>query len=77
MATERFERDAPIGVIADTPCDAVLHGHSHKARHEWRDGRLLFNPDGAGRRRFSLPLTLGKLWADETALRGAILHLPV
>ncbi|MDN3558131.1 metallophosphoesterase family protein [Halomonas maura] len=60
-----------------TPCDAVLHGHSHKARNEWRDGRLLFNPGGAGRRRFSLPLTLGQLWADETALRGAILHLPL
>ncbi|UYG07151.1 metallophosphoesterase family protein [Halomonas sp. M4R1S46] len=60
-----------------TPCDAVLHGHSHKARNEWRDGRLWFNPGGAGRRRFSLPLTLGQLWADETALRGAILHLPL
>ncbi|XKE46155.1 metallophosphatase family protein [Halomonas organivorans] len=60
-----------------TACDAVLHGHSHKARNEWRDGRLWFNPGGAGRRRFSLPLTLGKLWAEETALRGAILHLPL
>ncbi|TLF53087.1 metallophosphoesterase family protein [Halomonas urmiana] len=60
-----------------TSCDAVLHGHSHKARNEWRDGRLLFNPGGAGRRRFSLPLTLGKLWADERALRGATLHLPL
>lgn len=60
-----------------TACDAVLHGHSHKARNEWRDDRLLFNPGGAGRRRFSLPLTLGQLWADERALRGAILHLPV
>ena len=28
-------------------------------------------------RRFSLPLTLGKLWADASALRGAILHLPL
>ncbi|WP_016855842.1 metallophosphoesterase family protein [Halomonas smyrnensis] len=61
----------------ETPSDAVLHGHSHKARNEWRDGRLLFNPGGAGRRRFSLPLTLGKLWADASALRGAILHLPL
>ncbi|WP_082090912.1 metallophosphoesterase family protein [Halomonas sp. HG01] len=60
-----------------TACDAALHGHSHKARNEWRDGRLLFNPGGAGRRRFTLPLTLGKLWADASALRGAILHLPL
>ncbi|MBB3231323.1 metallophosphoesterase family protein [Halomonas stenophila] len=60
-----------------TACDAVLHGHSHKARNEWQGGRLWFNPGGAGRRRFSLPLTLGQLWADETSLRGAILHLPL
>ncbi|MBD3896500.1 metallophosphoesterase family protein [Halomonas sp. ML-15] len=60
-----------------TPCDAVLHGHSHKPRHQWQDGRLLFNPGAAGKRRFRLPITLGKLWADERGLRGAILHLPL
>lgn len=67
---------------ADTRCDAVLHGHSHKPRNEWRDGRLLFNPGGAGKRRFTLPITLGKLWADPrglrgAGLRGAIIHLPL
>ncbi|KAA0013039.1 metallophosphoesterase family protein [Billgrantia pellis] len=60
----------------DVPCDAVLHGHSHKPRNEWRHERLLFNPGAAGRRRFRLPITLGKLWADADGLRGAILHLP-
>ncbi|SEF70594.1 metallophosphoesterase family protein [Billgrantia desiderata] len=60
-----------------TPCNAVLHGHSHKPRNEWQDGRLLFNPGAAGKRRFRLPITLGKLWADERGLRGAILHLPL
>ena len=60
-----------------TPCDAVLHGHSHKPRNQWRDGRLLFNPGAAGKRRFRLPISLGKLWADERGLRGAILHLPL
>ena len=60
-----------------TPCDAVLHGHSHKPRNEWREGRLLFNPGGGGRRRFTLPITLGKLWADERGLRGAIIHQPL
>mgnify|MGYP001948492678 FL=1 len=60
-----------------TPCDAVLHGHSHKPRHEWQANRLLFNPGAAGKRRFRLPITLGKLWADERGLRGAILHLPL
>ncbi|MFC3285992.1 metallophosphoesterase family protein [Litchfieldella rifensis] len=61
----------------DTPCDAVLHGHSHKPRNDWQDGRLLFNPGSAGKRRFKLPITLGKLWAEERGLRGAILHLPI
>ena len=60
-----------------TPCDVVLHGHSHKPRHEWRDGRLLFNPGSAGRRRFKLPITLGKLWAERRGIRGAIMHLPL
>ncbi len=60
-----------------TPCDAVLHGHSHKPRHEWQGDQLLFNPGAAGKRRFRLPITLGKLWADERGLRGAILHLPL
>lgn len=62
---------------ANTPCDAVLHGHSHKPRHEWRNGRLLFNPGGAGKRRFRLPISVGKLWADARGLRGAIVHLPL
>ncbi|WP_163558213.1 metallophosphoesterase family protein [Halomonas sp. NO4] len=60
-----------------TPCDAVLHGHSHKPRHAWQKGRLLFNPGAAGKRRFRLPITLGRLWADARGLRGAILHLPL
>lgn len=60
-----------------TPCDAVLHGHSHKPRNEWQQGRLLFNPGGGGRRRFKLPITLGKLWADKWGLRGAIIHQPL
>ncbi|RKQ95701.1 hypothetical protein C7446_3215 [Kushneria sinocarnis] len=65
-----------------TPCDAMLHGHSHKALNEWRDTpdgrpRLWFNPGGAGKRRFRLPITLGRLWAEETRLRRAILHLPM
>ncbi|WP_072819461.1 metallophosphoesterase family protein [Modicisalibacter ilicicola] len=62
---------------ARTSCDAVLHGHSHKPRNEWHEGRLFFNPGGGGRRRFKLPITLGKLWADERGLRGAIIHQPL
>ncbi|MDH4574404.1 metallophosphoesterase [Salinicola acroporae] len=61
-------------------CESVLHGHSHKPRNEWRgeggERRLWFNPGAAGKRRFSLPITLGKLWIDADGIRGAILHLP-
>ncbi|MFG6667011.1 metallophosphoesterase family protein [Halomonas sp. HNIBRBA4712] len=62
---------------ASTACDAVLHGHSHKPFNGWRDGRLLFNPGAAGKRRFKLPLTLGKLWLNERVIRPAIIHLPL
>ncbi|WP_342588708.1 metallophosphoesterase family protein [Salinicola lusitanus] len=62
-------------------CEAVLHGHSHKPRNEWRgegdERRLWFNPGAAGKRRFSLPITLGKLWIDADGIRSAIIHLPL
>ncbi|HCR97400.1 MULTISPECIES: metallophosphoesterase family protein [Halomonas] len=62
---------------AATPCDVILHGHSHKPRNEWQEDRLLFNPGAAGKRRFKLPLTLGKLWLEERHIKRAIMHLPV
>lgn len=60
-----------------TPGEVILHGHSHKPRNEWCDGRLLFNPGAAGRRRFRLPISVGKLWLDARGIRGAIVHLPI
>jgi len=61
--------------------EAVLHGHSHKPCNEWRgsaDGRRLwFNPGAAGKRRFRLPITLGKLWIDTQGIRSAIIYLPI
>ena len=62
-------------VDPSTPCDAVLHGHSHKPRNEYQADKLLFNPGAAGKRRFKLPITLGKLWIDQHGIRGAIIHL--
>lgn len=50
--------------IADVPVDlaedvrVVITGHSHKPKIEWRGERLYLNPGSAGRRRFSLPVTL-------------------
>jgi putative phosphoesterase len=38
---------------------AVLSGHTHKPRIEWRKGVLYFNPGSCGPRRFELPVTVG------------------
>ena len=40
---------------------AVISGHSHKPSSEVREGVLYFNPGSAGPRRFSLPITIGRL----------------
>ncbi|GHC26004.1 phosphoesterase [Kushneria pakistanensis] len=64
---------------AGTTCDAVLHGHSHKPRQQWVDEetgrRLYFNPGSAGKRRFTLPITTGRLQADDDGLRSAVMHI--
>lgn len=60
-----------------TATRVVLHAHSHKPRNQWQGGRLYFNPGAAGKRRFKLPITLGKLWLGEERIQRAILHLPM
>jgi putative phosphoesterase len=40
---------------------AVIFGHSHKPETRWRDGVLYVNPGSAGPRRFSLPISVGRL----------------
>jgi putative phosphoesterase len=39
----------------------VVYGHSHKPKIEEKNGVLYFNPGSAGPRRFSLPVSVGKL----------------
>lgn len=39
----------------------VIAGHSHKPQVTERNGVLFVNPGSAGRRRFSLPVTIGYL----------------
>lgn len=50
----------------------VVYGHSHIPKQEVRDGVLYFNPGSAGPRRFRLPITVGKLIAEDGSLRGEI-----
>lgn len=54
---------------------AVIYGHSHKPSIEWRNGVLYFNPGSAGPRRFSLPVTVGRIEIDNDELRPEIVTL--
>jgi hypothetical protein len=54
---------------------AVIFGHSHQPTIEWHDGVLFFNPGSAGPRRFSLPVTVGKIEIVDGELRPEIIHL--
>ncbi len=42
-------------------CRAIVCGHSHRPGIGERDGMLLVNPGSAGRRRFRLPVSVGRL----------------
>ncbi|PXX89523.1 YfcE family phosphodiesterase [Marinobacter vulgaris] len=55
----------------------VIAGHSHKPRNEWVGDVLYFNPGGAGPRRFTLPITVGRLQVNEDGVVGEIIELPV
>ncbi|QSP94822.1 metallophosphoesterase family protein [Marinobacter salinisoli] len=55
----------------------VIAGHSHKPRNEWVGDVLYFNPGGAGPRRFTLPITVGRLTVNENGVAGDIIELPV
>jgi putative phosphoesterase len=54
---------------------AVISGHSHQPRSEWRNQVLYFNPGAAGPRRFRLPVTVGKLRIQETKIDAEIIPL--
>lgn len=54
---------------------AVIYGHSHKPTIEWKDGVLFFNPGSAGPRRFTLPVTVGKIEIVNGELRPEIITL--
>jgi uncharacterized protein len=53
----------------------VVAGHSHQPRSERRDGVLFFNPGSAGPRRFSLPITVGRLLVRDGRVRARIVPL--
>jgi uncharacterized protein len=56
---------------------AVIAGHTHRPKMETKDGVLYFNPGSAGPRRFTLPISVGRLSIADGKLRGEIIHLQV
>jgi putative phosphoesterase len=64
-------------VPADEGVSAVVSGHSHKPSIERRDGVLYLNPGAAGPRRFTLPVTIARLWVEDGALTAALMELTV
>jgi len=54
---------------------AVISGHSHQPKQETKGGVLYFNPGSAGPRRFSLPVSVGRLEIVDKKIQGTILTL--
>ena len=55
--------------------EVVISGHSHVPKQEMRDGVLYFNPGSAGPRRFKLPITVGRIFIENGAVRGEIVTI--
>jgi putative phosphoesterase len=54
---------------------AVVAGHSHRPRNQRVDDVLYFNPGSAGPRRFSLPITVGRIDVDDSGLSATVIDL--
>ena len=54
---------------------AVIYGHSHVGKQENKNGVLYFNPGSAGPRRFSLPVSVGRLKVEDGRLRPELIYL--
>ena len=74
----------PEALTALADCELILHvcdigkfGHSHKPFSETKEGVLYFNPGSAGPRRFSLPVTVGRLRVTDTGVEDHIEELDV
>lgn len=73
-----------LHILADIEIDpqaagvgVVISGHTHKSLIENRDGVLFVNPGSAGPRRFSLPVTVGRIRVTEAGLHPEIVTLTV
>lgn len=53
----------------------VVSGHSHKPLIRDQDGVLYVNPGSAGPRRFKLPIAVGELMIDGSAVSARVVEL--
>lgn len=56
---------------------AVITGHSHRPAVDMKDGVLYLNPGSAGPRRFTLPVSLARLYLRGGTLEARIVELEV
>ena len=66
---------ADVPALLDTSTRLVITGHSHKPLIEWRGATLYVNPGSAGRRRFTLPVTLAVLEVREMTIESRLIAL--
>ncbi len=55
----------------------VISGHSHKPACSEKDGVLYVNPGAAGRRRFTLPVSVGELLIEDGQVAARLATLDV
>jgi uncharacterized protein len=55
----------------------VLYGHSHHPKIEEKNGVIYFNPGSAGPRRFSLPVSVGRVTISAGEVEGVLVELKV
>ena len=56
---------------------AVISGHSHRPKLEWRGGVLYLNPGSAGPRRFKLPVSLARVCVHAGGIEAELVELAV
>ena len=68
-----------LGELAIDPAavgvSVVVSGHSHQPRMETRDGVLFVNPGSAGPRRFTLPVSVARLWVEDGRAEAELVTL--
>jgi len=57
--------------------DVLVHGHSHQPGVREKGGALYVNPGSAGPRRFSLPISVGRMVARDGAVSAELIEIEI